>query len=159
MLNALTSYLQQQSPWIPDHNPADGVAGGQIGATAAVSATNTGNAESTAGAHQYSPSQRALMVSAVASDFDVRSLPAGEVGEFQNRLQQYGLIAGRDLNAFALINTARAELDDNAELDTVAILNEARQQFGERGTAYSERQQINRLHTLIQNLASARLPQ
>ena len=99
------------------------------------------------------------MVSAVASDFDVRSLPAGEVGEFQNRLQQYGLIAGRDLNAFALINTARAELDNSAELDTVAILDEARQQFGERGTAYSERQQINRLHTLIQNLASARLPQ
>ena len=155
MLNALSSYLQQQSPLIPEHTPTDSVAAGKVGTSPAVSADKDTDNRS----NPYSPSQRALMVSAVASDFDVRSLPAGEVGEFQNRLQQYGLIAGRDLNAFALINTARAELDNSAELDTVAILDEARQQFGERGTAYSERQQINRLHTLIQNLASARLPQ
>lgn len=155
MLNALTSYLQQQAPVMPEHNPVNTQPGSQVDTVTAVqnkNDTNTGN-------NPYSPSQRALMVSAVASDFDVRSLPAGEVSNFQTRLQQYGLIDGRDLNALALINTARAELDDQTPLDTVAILSEARHQFGERGTGYSERQQINRLHTLIQNLASARMTQ
>ncbi|PHS66173.1 MAG: hypothetical protein COB09_01530 [Thalassobium sp.] len=159
MLNALTSYLQQQAPMMPEQHPADAVPGSQIGATAAVSAASPGKTDTGSDNDPYSPSQRALMVSAVASDFDVRSLAAGDVSDFQSRLQQYGLIGGRDLNAFALINTARAELDDETALDTVAILDEARQQFGERGTAYSERQQINRLHTLIQNLASARMAQ
>lgn len=159
MLNALTSYLQQQAPPLPEHPAAETAPGNKTGTAAAVTQTAQGKNLSSSGNDPYSPSQRAVLVSAVASDFDVRSLPAGDVGHFQSRLQQYGLLDGRDLNAFALINTARAELDNDTVLDTVAILDKARQQFGERNTGYSERQQINRLHTLIQNLASARLPQ
>lgn len=150
MLSALTSYLSQQPL-----QSADQTNHAQALATPAAN-DDTGD-KSLNGL--YAPSQRALMVSAVAMDFDVHSLSSDESGQLQQKLQQYGLISGQDLNAFALINTARADLEEGQTLDAVAILDDARNQFTERKTAYSERQQISRLHTLIHNIASARTSQ
>lgn len=150
MLSALTSYLQQQPVNLADQKPE----------TQAVGLNPTADsANDTSGPDLYAPSQRALMVSAVAMDFDVRSLSSDDTGRLQQKLQQYGLIGGTDLNAFALINTARADLNEGDTLDAVSILNDARDNFSSRGTAYSERQQISRLHTLIHNIASARITQ
>lgn len=149
MLSALTSYLQQQPVTSSDSN------------TAAVTPATalTGSADTSSADDLYAPSSRALLVSAVASDFDVHSLSPADTGELQQRLQQYGLVSTTELNAFSLINTARAEMGENDTLDAVAILDNARDQFSERGTAYTERQQINRLHTLVHNIASARVTQ
>ncbi|WP_430461614.1 hypothetical protein ACQUQU_02205 [Thalassolituus sp. LLYu03] len=150
MLSALTSYLQQQPVPLTDTQPQ----------TTAVSDAPTADAANNSDLQGlYAPSQRAVMVSAVAMDFDVRSLTSDDAARLQQKLQQYGLINGPDLNALALINTARADLNDGDTLDAVAILDDARSGFSERGTAYSERQQISRLHTLIHNIASARVTQ
>lgn len=149
MLSALTSYLQQQP--LPGSDP------GTKEAEAVTAVREAAAPANDSGENPYAPSQRALLVSAVASDFDVRSLSSEESGALQQQLQQYGLVTTTELNAFSLINTARADLAEGETLDAVAILDDARNQFSERGTVYSERQQITRLHTLMHNIASARI--
>ena len=147
MLNALSSYLQQLP--LASHNAA---------ATAETGAVGTaGKADTSDLPDAYAPSARAILVSAVASDYDVRALNRQELGGLQRQLQQYGLLVGRDLDAFALINTqTNAPDDDSSAIDAVQVLDQATQSFNERNTPYSERQNISRLHRLMHNLASAR---
>lgn len=149
MLNALGHYLQN----LPLLNSD---AAKETAPTAAVKDSTKKNTNDAAN-DGYEPSTRALLVSAAATDFDVHALKDEEVGQLQLRLQQYGLISGRDLDAFATLNTARSELGENEQLDAVAILDQVRAQFNERNTPYSERQSISRLSTLLHNMASARI--
>jgi len=148
MISALTNYLQNQP--LPLSEGTGSAA--DIQASQAVTDSSADSPENAL----YAPSQRALMVSAVATDFDVTALSASDTSGLQQRLQQYGLVSGQDLNAFAVINTARAELSEEDTINAVALLDDAVDQFAVKGVAYSERQQVSKLHTLIHNIASAR---
>jgi hypothetical protein len=104
----------------------------------------------------YNLSQRAILVNAVASEFDVQQLETDDVGKLQLKLQQYGLLQGNDLGGFALLHNARGQLQTDENLDAVQLLNLAKQRFDADQVGYSERVQISRMHTLVENLASAR---
>lgn len=148
MLSALSHYLQQLPLAGQDHSRA---------ASAATAAT-PGGADATPDTSNslYAPSTRAVLVSAVAADFNVRSLSSPDVGALQGKLLQFGLLNGRDLDAFSVIHTARSDLEDGQTLDAVQLVDDVSSQFSERQTPYSERQQISRLQTLLHNLDSAR---
>lgn len=147
MLSALSHYLQ--------HLPLPNQDSARTGATSAISSTAADEpADATPGA--YAPSARAVLVSAVAADFNVRALRNEEVGALQNTLLQFGLLDGRGLDAFAALNTARADLQPEQRLDAVQTLDDLAEQFEQRQIPYSERQQIGRLQTLLHNLDSAR---
>jgi len=147
MLSALSHYLQH----LPLPNQDSPRAAAASGVTAPVAEEP---ADTSPGA--YAPSARAVLVSAVAADFNVRALRGEEVGHLQNKLLQFGLLDGRGLDAFASLNTARADLPEGQRLDAVQTLDDLALQFEERRTPYSERQQIGRLQTLLHNLDSAR---
>lgn len=147
MLNAISNYLQHLP--FPQQNPA----------TAEVSKANaTDKKDSTDDVGKldgYAPSTRVLLIGAVASDFNVRALSGEQVNGLQHQVQQYGLLNGRDLDAFSLLNTAHQQHGDAKELDAVSYLDEVVQDFDNKNTPYSERQQILRLHRLMHNLDSA----
>lgn len=146
MLNAIGNYLQQ----LPLISASHAEASAPASAVPQVERGTDGDSKL-----EYAPSARALLLSAVASDFDVRALDGQAVSGLQTRLLQYGLIGGRDLDAFSMLNTARADLADTDTLDALAIVDSAKQDFSLRRTSYTEQQQINRLHTLLKNLDSA----
>lgn len=145
MLNALSSYLQN----LP-HPSASGATG-----TAAIGELSQASPNEVSSTDGYVPSSRAIMVSAIASDFDVRALDRQDIGNLQLKLQQYGLLNGRDLDAYSLIST---QIQDNtaAPIDAVAIMDKAANSFKEQNTPFSERQSIDHLHRLMHNLDSAR---
>lgn len=143
MLNALSSYLQN----LPHPQP-------QVPATAATEVAGSLTADKTANADGYVPSSRAIMVSAIASDFDVRALERQDIGELQLKLQQYGLLNGRDLDAYSLIST-QLQVSDKETVDAVAVLDHA-STFSDSNPPFSERQGILHLHRLMHNLDSAR---
>lgn len=145
MLNALSNYLQHLPH--PSQNTATAAAALEGGHT-----TPLQDAELQGG---YVPSSRAIMVSAIASDFDVRALERQDIGQLQLKLQQYGLLNGRDLDAFSLIST-QAQDDTQASIDALGVLDQVTQEFNQRNIPYSERQNINHLHRLLHNLDSAR---
>lgn len=146
MLNAIGNYLQQ----LPlGHSPS--------GETQAVDAVPAASAamNSASEKQEYAPSARALLLSAVAQDFNVRALDEDALPKLQQQLLHYGLIGGRDLDAFALLNTARRGLGESDKLDAVDLIDHAQQDLTQRPASFSERQQIGRLHVLLQNLDSA----
>ncbi len=144
-LGALTSYLQNQPT-------ASSLAPQAKDAAAAKDELQPGD---------YQFSTRALMVSAVAQEFDVEAIPRDHLGQFQARLQQYGLLQGSSLNAMAVVNAGPSLSHDNTDESSASVnalqrISEARQQFDANQTPYSDRQRINQLHTLLQNMKSAR---
>jgi len=141
-LNALSNYLQNQP-----------LSSGQTAEAQAVTAAGDDKALE-AGA--YSPSQRAILMSAVAAEFDVQKLAQHEVGQLQLKLQQYGLLQGNDMSAFAVLHNARGQLQQDETLDALGLLGAIKQRFDSDQIGYSQRQQIGRMHTLVENLASAR---
>lgn len=149
MLNAISHYIQNQ----PYGSATAANEGAESQATG--TATKAGKpAPLVMG--DYTPSTRAVLVSAVASDYDVRALDAKSLGTLQNKLLQYGLIGGRDLDAFSVINVARGEQADNDVIDALKIVGNMANNLNELGLSYSERQQIGKLNTLLHNLDSAR---
>ena len=148
MLNAISNYLQNLPfPQQPQATAAE------VGKANAVDKKD--GAEDISNLDAYAPSTRVLLLGAVATDFNVRSLSGEQVNGLQHQVQQYGLLNGRDLDAFSLLNTAHQLSDDNKELDAVSYLDKAVQDFDHKNTPYSERQQILRLHRLVHNLDSA----
>jgi hypothetical protein len=144
-LGALTSYLQNQP----------------TASSLAPQATDAAAAKDELQPGDYQFSTRALMVSAVAHEFDVEAIPRDQLGQFQARLQQYGLLQGSSLNAMAVVNAGPSLSDDNSDESSTSVnalqrISEARQQFDANQTPYSDRQRINQLHTLLQNMKSAR---
>lgn len=148
MLSALNHYLQQL--------PLSGQDNTQATATAVTPTTTAAENRPDSSNSAYAPSTRAVLVSAVATDFNVRALHSDDVGALQGKLLQYGLLSGRELDAFSVINTARADLEAEQTLDAVQLVDDVTRQFSERQIPYSERQHIGRLHTLLHNLDSAR---
>lgn len=150
LLNALTNYLQNQP------GPAE------LKNTAAEEASApTSDAEkptSSAGPALYEVSNRAVMVSAVAAEFNISELPTAQLDAFQNRLEEFGLIDRNGINAISLVHTARRDISegDNNAINAKAIIDKAYKESSEPGTSYSQRQQIQQLHTLFSNIDSAR---
>ena len=145
MLNALSSYLQNQQNV---RTPAS-AAGAVLGAS-----TIDDNGEPVEGS--YMPSERMILVSAVATDYDVRALKRQEVGDLQQTLMQYGLLGGRDLDAFAFINTQFPEENAPSVVNALGVLEQVTQEFTVRNLPYSGRQQVSNLYRLMHNLDSAR---
>lgn len=143
-LNALSNYLQNQplaNNATPETQAADALAAER----------------SVVEAGSYNPSQRAILISAVASEFDVRQLQSQDVSRLQQKLQNYGLLQGSDISGFAPLHNARSLLQDSEKLNALDLLNGMKQRFETDQISYSQRQQINQTHTLIENLASARM--
>ena len=143
-LNALSNYLQHQPLGNNATSEAQGIEG--------VSATEEKPLEPGA----YSPSQRAILISAVAAEFDVEQLSQEQVGQLQLKLQQFGLLQGNDIGGFAILHNARGQLAEGESLNALALLDVSRQRFEIDQVGYSQRQQINQMQTLVENLASAR---
>ena len=97
-LNALSNYLQHQPLGNNATSEAQGIEG--------ISATEEKPLEPGA----YSPSQRAILISAVATEFDVEQLSQEQVGQLQLKLQQFGLLQGNDIGGFAILHNARGQL-------------------------------------------------
>ncbi|MEN9463870.1 MAG: hypothetical protein RL217_51 [Pseudomonadota bacterium] len=146
MLNAIGNYLQQLPLGYSQSSEAAAVEAVPSASTALSAASEK---------QEYAPSARALLLSAVAQDFNVRALDDEALPKLQQQLLQYGLIGGRDLDAFALLNTARRELGESDKLDALDLIDHAQQDLAQRPSSYSQRQQIGRLHVLLQNLDSA----
>lgn len=146
MLNALSNYLQNMP------HPQQQVAASAAPAEVSTAARSNG-AEVQEG---YVPSPRAIMVSAVASDFDVRALERQEIGSLQHKLQQYGLLNGRDLDAFSLLSVPTNGQDNTHTIDAVDMLDQITAEFDTRNIPFSDRQNISHLHRLMHNLDSAR---
>lgn len=143
-LNALSNYLQNQP--LGTKSTAD---------TQGVDGLNTGE-EKPLEIGAYSPSQRAILISAIAAEFDVQQLDQEQVDQLQLKLQQFGLLQGNDISGFALLHNARGQLPEGETLDALQLLDVSRQRFDVDQVGYSQRQQINQMHTLVENLASAR---
>lgn len=139
LLNALTNYLQNQPPPL---------------AQAPVAADVDPKSEQTQALDDsgYAPSSRALMVSAVAHEFDVNHLTTDDVVKLQQRLQHFGLLQGRVGEAFSLLYAKQ----DEQPVDAVAVFKGAAERFDAEQVGYAKRQSITQMHTLMSNLASAR---
>src|SRR5690554_1650693 len=114
MLNAISNYLQQL-PY-PQQTPA---APAEV--NAAQGAPNKAE-DKTSQLDGYAPSTRVYLIGAVASDFNVRSLSRQDVNALQLQVQQYGLLNGRDLDAFSVLNNAHQQDNSESHLDAVSYL-------------------------------------
>ena len=142
LLGSLTNYLQNQGP-LASSTETDA-------ATAAVAANQSNEAGAEQAANSdYQPSTRAILISAIATDFDVANLKPEQLSELQTNLQQYGLINQKDLLAFSQL---RAHMS-NSETSSLESLDTMVSQ--EQG--YQNQQSAKRLQALFQNLASARI--
>ena len=147
LLNALTNYLQNQ-PTSSDLQSQQTQAPSGVSERAETGSDDTSPA-------LYTVSDRAVMMSAVAMEFDIHALAPEQLGQFQNRLQEYGLIDNQGIQALSIVHTARLNSEDDSAVDAKAIIDKAYQQTQEPGTTYSQRKQIHQLHTLFSNLDSA----
>ena len=170
LLNALSNYLSNQP-----------LANAESSAPAAAAAAPGKEADKELAADLkdlYHVSDRAVLISAVASEFDVTSLSQEDIGRMQTRLQEYGLLSGRELNGMQYLfqagaaqagaaQTVAAEAGASTEeatpqsankerVNAVAVLDNLRNSIAEHGCSFSVRQQVGHFHTLISNLASAR---
>jgi len=116
MLNAISHYIQNQ-PY------GSATAANESAESQATGTATKAGKPAPLVMGDYTPSTRAVLVSAVASDYDVRALDAKSLGTLQNKLLQYGLIGGRDLDAFSVINVARGEQADNDVIDNIEAQN------------------------------------
>ena len=167
LLNALTNYLSNQ--------PATDSAASIAAPAAAKKDAESPVAEDLKDLYQVS--DRAVLISAVASEFDVTALSQNDLGKLQTRLQEYGLLNGRDLTGMQYLFQAGAaqagaagadgvaaeiahEVSNESEarepLNALAVLENLRNNIAEQGGSFNFRQQIGQLHTLVSNLASAR---
>src|SRR5690554_4762048 len=93
MLNAISNYLQQL-PY-PQQTPAEPVEVSKLKEAANTTEAAANKFDS------YAPSTRVFLIGAVASDFNVRALSSQDVNALQHQVQQYGLLNGRELDAFS----------------------------------------------------------
>ena len=148
LLNALTNYLQNQP------GPSE-LKTSAAEATAPISDVEKASTDNSLGL--YEVSNRAVMVSAVAAEFNISELPPEQLEAFQNRLEEFGLIDRVGISALSLVHTARRDIEDGDNtINAKAIVDKAYQASAEPGTSYSQRQQIQQLHTLFSNIDSAR---
>lgn len=160
LLNALTNYLQNQPSPAELKNTANE-------AITNVSKTDAEKASTDTGPALYEVSHRAVMVSAVAAEFNINALEPAQLDSFQNRLQEFGLIDRVGIGALSLVHAARRESaeeenptnthsNNSKVINAKAIIDQAFEESSQPGTTYSQRQQINQLHTLFSNIDSAR---
>ena len=108
LLNALSNYLSNQP--LNTEN----------GASAVAPAAPAKESEKEIAADLkdlYKVSDRAVLISAVASEFDVTDLSPEDIGRMQTRLQEYGLLSGRELNGMQYLFQAGAAEAGAAEAE------------------------------------------
>lgn len=148
LANLISSYIQNQS----------GSLGASQAAQAEAAAETTPKTASSESIDQaaYTLSNRAIMLSAVAQEFDVKGLKVSELGDLQTRLKEYSLIDQTGLSGLQVVYRAHQSSPDASTIDAENLLNEAMSEAKEKGASYSEFQTLGKLHRLFSNLASAR---
>lgn len=153
MINAVSSYLQNQPLTPKDTNESAEVK--ELENTA-----YSKNSASEAGASDYVPSYRAVAVSALANEFNVHDLDNEKLAQLEQRIQYYGLLQGRAIDALGLLRaTAGSGETDNQQesrLDAVAVLDKLSHKYDDYEIGFKQRQAIGQIHSLFMNLSSAR---
>jgi hypothetical protein len=161
LMNVLSQYLQNQTT--AQATPQQATPQQTTGA-GAVQATSVGETV-TSGNALYSPSTRAILIGAVAAEFDVTDLTPDDLNRLQDRLQQYGLLNQPDVKVLARLHQqpGRGESQESAgdetstqnpRINAFEGLNQLHQQQSEQ-LPYQSRQSLQRVQTLIHNLESA----
>lgn len=156
LMNVLSQYLQNQTT--TQATPQQTTGAGAVQATSAGETATSGNA-------LYSPSTRAILIGAVASEFDVTDLTPDDLNRLQDRLQQYGLLNQPDVKVLARLHQqpgngeSHASAGDKTSTPNLRInafegLNQLHQEQSEQ-LPYQSRQSLQRVQTLIHNLESA----
>lgn len=142
LLNLLNNYLQNQTT-------------GSSSSTAVRNNSPLQDSTEATGPGQYEPSPRAIMISAVAMEFDVTSLSSQDLNRLQDRIQQYGLLSQHDLKILGKLHSGSDENDMPPQainaLDNIDQLSDRLSQE----LPYNSRKALQRVQTLIHNLASA----
>lgn len=105
----------------------------------------------------YSVSNRAIMLSAIAQEFDITALKLDELGSFQTRLQEYNLVDSNSLTGLQVVYKAHLNTPNETSINAESLINQAINDASTNGSSYSETQKLGQLHRLFSNLASARL--
>lgn len=162
----LNHYLEQQS--LEPNTTLDQLAHGQLAKT-------NGPGDDLANQHkiategeqaEYQPSQKTLMLTAVAEDFNVTDLALDRIDDLQRRLQEFDLLTPITQNAMQILHRLRGEhgdvniAHDKADLSTthinaVNVLKYKQQQLQQQGANLYQRRQVTELVRLFSNLESA----
>lgn len=146
LLNVLNQYLQNQLT-----QPA--VTGVNVTASSTEKSVQPG-------ADPYEPSARAIMISAVASEFDVTDLSGEDLNRLQDRLQQYGLLNQSDVKILSRLHVRDNETERmsaepvDSHINAFDDINRLRSEQAS-SMPYQSRQALYRVQTLIHNLESA----
>ena len=143
LLNLLSHYLQNQATQTQSAPRVQGD-------------LNTNDQGISSGSDQYQPSPRAILISAIASEFDVTSLSSQDINRLQDRIQQYGLLNQHDLKIFGKLHASGDEAE-NSPPEAINALDHINQLSSNESQdlPYRSRKALARVQTLIHNLASA----
>lgn len=151
MINAVSSYLQNQPLTNKEANETQDVKDVEKKVAKEVKETPE---EAVSG---YVPSYRAVAVSALASEFNVHDLDNKTLTKLEQKIQYYGLLQGRAMDALGLLrSTANEGEQKKSNLDAVAVLNKISRKYDDYEIGYQQRQAIGQIHSLFMNLSSAR---
>lgn len=150
MLSAVSNYLQNQPLVNKDTSE-----------TAEIKALDKSPAKTQKNAKQeeltdYVPSYRAMAVSALANEFNVHRLDDQSLNKLEQKIQHYGLLQGRAMDALGLLRSTAYEEHPKQELDAVAVLDKISHKYDDYQIGYQQRQAIGQIYSLFKNLSSAR---
>lgn len=146
LLNVLNQYLQNQLT--------------QSAVTGVNATASSTDKTAQTGTDPYEPSARAIMISAVATEFDVTDLSSEELNRLQDRLQQYGLLNQSDVKILSRLHVREDEAEQVSDDSTDSRINafdDINRLRSEQASSmpYQSRQALYRVQTLIHNLESA----
>lgn len=151
MINAVSSYLQNQPLTNKEAHDAQDVK--DVDNKVAKEA-KANPEEAVSG---YVPSYRAVAVSALANEFNVHDLDNKELAKLEQKIQYYGLLQGRAMDALGLLrSTANEGEQKKSGLDAVEVLDKISHKYDDYQIGYQQRQAIGQIHSLFMNLSSAR---
>ncbi len=150
MLSAVSNYLQNQPLTNKDASETTEVK--PLDKTSAKVQKN----DAKEALSDYVPSYRAVAVSALANEFNVHHLDNKSLTQLEQKIQHYGLLQGRAMDALGLLRSTAHEAPSKQGVDAVAVLDKIRLQYDTYQIGYHQRQAIGQIHSLFKNLSSAR---
>ena len=167
-IGLLNNYLEQQSL---ESNPVkDQTANSKTGIAEPIGGDIHHNQHKMmdGGIADYQPSQRTVLLTAVAEDFDVTNLALNRVDDLQHKLQEFDLLTPITQNAMQMLHRLRGEHSDinlttdkadlpTAHINAVNVLKYKQQQMQQQGADLYQRRQITELVRLFSNLESAHM--
>lgn len=114
----------------------------------------------------YQPSQKTLLLTAVAEDFNVSDLALTRVDDLERRLQEFDLLTPITRNAMQMLHRLRGDHSDipltsdqtdpsSAHINAVNVLKYKQQQLQQQGADLYQQRQVTELVRLFSNLESA----